>query len=198
MNVSKTTRCNMWTFRVRVSDVPGWDFLEALRENGSVAYASYGLGGPDDYDISLGVHTEATGLELLAIVIDEATKLAEHKSKNRASVEHRDEILPPRHRRSGPGVPRCRPCPAPGGKAQRERGRTMIHLTVKQGRILIRATYHGIQDRQALIDAYTPRFGAPGPDGSRELRKIKREVANYAEVRQAIFAQLPKARKAQP
>lgn len=89
MNVSKTTRYNMWTFRVRVSDVPHWDFLEALRENGSVAYASYGLGGPDDYDISLGVHTEATGLELLAIVIDEATKLAEHKSKNRMRIIQR-------------------------------------------------------------------------------------------------------------
>ena len=61
MNVSKTIRYNMWTFRVCVSDVPHRDFLEALRENGSVAYASYGLGGPDDYDISLGAHTEATG-----------------------------------------------------------------------------------------------------------------------------------------
>jgi hypothetical protein len=71
-------------------DLPGpypqhaaWDFLDALRENGSVAYASSGLGGPDDYDISLGVHTEAAGLELLAIVINEATKLADHKFKNR-------------------------------------------------------------------------------------------------------------------
>ena len=89
MEIIKTTRNNMFTFRVRVSDVPHWDFLEALRENGSVAYASSGLGGPDDYDISLGVHTEATGLELLAVVIDEATALANHKSTIRMKTIQR-------------------------------------------------------------------------------------------------------------
>ena len=89
MEIIKTTRNNMFTFRVRVSDVPHWDFLEALRENGSVAYASSGLGGPDDYYISLGAHTEATGLELLAVVIDEATALANHKSTIRMKTIQR-------------------------------------------------------------------------------------------------------------
>lgn len=89
MEIIKATCYNMWTFRVRVPGVPHWDFLEALRENGSVAYAIAGMGGPDDYDISLGVHTEAIGLELLATVIDEATRLADRKSTNRMKVIHR-------------------------------------------------------------------------------------------------------------
>ena len=89
MEIIKTTRNNMFTFRIRIPNVPHWDFLEALRENGSVAYASSGLGGPDDYDISLGVHTEATGLELLAVVIDEATALANHKSTIRMKTIQR-------------------------------------------------------------------------------------------------------------
>jgi len=79
MTIIKTTCNNMFTFRVHLLGVPRWDFLEALREHPGVAYAIAGLGGHDDYDISLGVHTEEIGLGLLATVIEEAKIEAEKK-----------------------------------------------------------------------------------------------------------------------
>jgi len=72
----------------------------------------------------------------------------------------------------------------------------MIHLTAKQGRILVAAIYNGIQDRELLLASWAPCEA--GVEGAKEIRSIRRDIAAYNAVRHAIFEQLPKKKTKGP